>query len=387
MVLDGQHVDLSGNKLAESRIENHARLRTAQTNRVLGLCDSIQRPGVTEEVRPGADHGCRARESARVQPACREALQEGSWLDVRGEDDARVDGVDGGEVALGLADGVVDEVKGVGGVGGLTLCFDGAADFGFLLGGEVSEKLAYWVELFGHAEGQGDPLAVDEESGGSAEEGVAALVVLGCSGWLEDESLGVVELRAGGLGFRGLRGCHWHCGWLWCCVDLGPGSGPTFGGGGGPTFECVEVGLVLLVAVLCSVVHTPAYVAECGVAALGRSVTEVPALETSDEAVLVDRWRATKGGQVAYRVASLAVVAVRTGDREAVLFELDIAFLLDLAQPLLVGQVEPGLRVLLLLLLLLLLLVVVVLAVAIVLVSRVFRRPLVGRTTTESLTV
>ena len=137
MVLDGQHVDLSGNKLAESRIENHARLRTAQTNRVLGLCDSIQRPGVTEEVRPGADHGCRARESARVQPACREALQEGSWLDVRGEDDARVDGVDGGEVALGLADGVVDEVKGVGGVGGLTLCFDGAADFGFLLGGEV----------------------------------------------------------------------------------------------------------------------------------------------------------------------------------------------------------------------------------------------------------
>jgi hypothetical protein len=183
------------------------------------------------------------------------------------------------------------------------------------------------------------------------------------------------------LGFRGLRGCHWHCGWLWCCVDLGPGSDPTFGGGGGPTFECVEVGLVLLVAVLCSVVHTPAYVAECGVAALGRSVTEVPALETSDEAVLVDRWRATKGGQVAYRVASLAVVAVRTGDREAVLFELDIA------QPLLVGQVEPGLRVLLLLLLLLLLLVVVVLAVAIVLVSRVFRRPLVGRTTTIGICV
>ena len=193
MVLDGQHVDLSGNKLAESRIENHARLCTAQANRVLGLCDSIQRPGVAEEVRPGADHGCRARESARVQPACREALEEGSWLDVRGEDDARVDGVDGGEVALGLADGVVDEVKGVGGVGGLTLCFDGAADFGFLLGGEVSEKLADWVELFGHAEGQGDPLAVEEESGDSAEEGVAALVVLGCSGGWKTNPLGLLN--------------------------------------------------------------------------------------------------------------------------------------------------------------------------------------------------
>ena len=57
--------------------------------------------------------------------------------------------------------------------------------------------------------------------------------------------------------------------------------------------------------------------------------------------------------------------------------------MLDLAQPLLVGQVEPGLRVLLLLLLL----VVVVLAVAIVLVSRVFRRPLVGRTTTIGICV
>jgi hypothetical protein len=302
---------------------------------------------------------------------------------VRGEDDARVDGVDGGEVALDLADRVVDEVKGVGGVGGLTLCFDGAADFGFLLGGEVSEKLADWVELFGHAEGQGDPLAVEEESGDSAEEGVAALVFLGCSGWLEDESFGVVELRAGGLGFRGLRDCHWHCGWLWCCVGLGPGSGPTFGGGGGgPAFECVEVGLVLPVAVLCSVVHTPAYVAECGVAALGRSVTEVPALETSDEAVLVDCWRAAEDGQVAYHITSLTVVAVRTGDREVLLFELDIAFLLDLAQPLLVGQVEPGLRVLFLLLL-----VAIVLAVAVVLVSRVFRRPLVGRITTIGIGV
>jgi hypothetical protein len=283
---------------------------------------------------------------------------------------------------------IADEVKGVGGVGGLTLCFDGAADFGFLLGGEVSEKLADWVELFGHAEGQGDPLAVEEESGDSAEEGVAALVFLGCSGWLEYESFGVVELRAGGLGFRGLRDCHWHCGWLWCCVGLGPGSGPTFGGGGGPAFECVEAGLVLPVAVLCSVVHTPAYVAECGVAALGRSVTEVPALETSDEAVLVDCWRAAEDGQVAYHITSLTVVAVRTGDREAVLFELDIAFLLDLAQPLLVGQVEPGLRVLFLLpLLLLLLLVAIVLAVAVVLVSRVFRRPLVGRITTIGIGV
>lgn len=145
----------------------------------------------------------------------------------------------------------------------------------------------------------------------------------------------------------------------------------------------VEAGRFLLpFAVLFSVLQTPALAAELGVVALGQSVAGVEALKTDDVEGLAKCWRLADGGQVAYRVASLAVVAFRTGNRETGPLEQDIAVYLELAVPLLECLIGVELLFLLLLLLLRLLrllrLVVVVLAVAVVQVSRVVGRPPIG---------
>lgn len=144
----------------------------------------------------------------------------------------------------------------------------------------------------------------------------------------------------------------------------------------------VEAGRFLLpFAVLFSVLQTPALAAELGVVALGQSVAGVEALKTDDVEGLAKCWRLADGGQVAYRVASLAVVAFRTGNRETGPLEQDIAVYLELAVPLLeclIGVELLFLLLLLLRLLRLLRLVVVVLAVAVVQVSRVVGRPPIG---------
>jgi hypothetical protein len=142
VIFDGQYIDLSRDDLMESRIENHAGLRTRQTNRLLSPGNPIQRPRVAEEVGACTYQSRRASESSCVEPRGGEALEEARRVDVGGENDARVGRVDGGEVALGLGDGVVEEVQGVGGVGGLALCFDGAGGFGGLLDGELYDELA-----------------------------------------------------------------------------------------------------------------------------------------------------------------------------------------------------------------------------------------------------
>lgn len=173
----------------ESRVENHSRLRTSQANRRLGLGNPIQGPGVAEEVRAGADQSCCASESAGVQPAGGQALEEARGVDVRGEGDLGVDGVYGGEVTLGLGDGVVEEVHGVGGVGGLALCFDGTAHFGFLLGGDVDGELAEWVELLRDGVGHGEPLAFVAVVGGPDRRRRGRLGGLGVC-WLGRRDLG-----------------------------------------------------------------------------------------------------------------------------------------------------------------------------------------------------
>jgi hypothetical protein len=148
---------------------------------------------------------------------------------------------------------------------------------------------------------------------------------------------------------------------------------------------------ILPVAVLFPVEQTPALAAEFGVVALGDRVAGVEALETCDVAGVADRWRLADGGQVAYRVASLAVVAVRTWHRETLTLEVGIAVLLELALLLLETVLLPVLSLLLLrlllrllrlklLLLIVVLVVLVVLAVAIVLASRV---PLIRLVTTH----
>jgi hypothetical protein len=124
------------------------------------------------------------------------------------------------------------------------------------------------------------------------------------------------------------------------------------------------------------------------VVALCRSVTGVEALETGDVADLKDCWRVADGGQVAYCIASLAVVAIHTGNREAGVLQDDVAFYPVCTLLLLEGLIVPGLLLgllilsllLLLLRLLGLLLLVVVLAVAVtvVLVSRVILGPPIG---------
>jgi hypothetical protein len=133
--------------------------------------------------------------------------------------------------------------------------------------------------------------------------------------------------------------------------------------------------------------QTSACAAECRVVALCRSVTGVEALETGDVADLKDCWRVADGGQVAYCIASLAVVAIHTGNREAGVLQDDIAFYPVCTLLLLEGLIVPGLllgllilSLLLLLRLLGLLLLVVVLAVAVtvVLVSRVVLGPPIG---------
>jgi hypothetical protein len=150
---------------------------------------------------------------------------------------------------------------------------------------------------------------------------------------------------------------------------------------------------ILPVAVLLPVEQTPALAAEFGVVALGDRVAGVEALETCDVAGVADRWRLADGGQVAYRVASLAVVAVRTWHRETLTLEVGIAVLLQLALLLLETVLLPVLSLLLLrlllrllrlklLLLVVVLVVLVVLAVAIVLVSRV---PLIRLVTTHPI--
>ena len=145
-----------------------------------------------------------------MEPRGGEALEEARRVDVGGENDARVGRVDGGEVALGLDDGVVEEVQGVGGVGGLALCFDGAGGLGGLLDGELYDELADGRDLVGGLV----PLAVVEVGGGFAEDGVA----WGCE---HDGGVGegLVE-RRGGLGLLGLRCCHGLCSccwtWQWC---------------------------------------------------------------------------------------------------------------------------------------------------------------------------
>jgi hypothetical protein len=150
---------------------------------------------------------------------------------------------------------------------------------------------------------------------------------------------------------------------------------------------------IVPVAVLLPVEQTPALAAEFGVVALGDRVAGVEALETCDVAGVADRWRLADGGQVAYRVASLAVVAVRTWHRETLTLEVGIAVLLQLALLLLETVLLPVLSLLLLrlllrllrlklLLLVVVLVVLVVLAVAIVLVSRV---PLIRLVTTHPI--
>lgn len=135
--------------------------------------------------------------------------------------------------------------------------------------------------------------------------------------------------------------------------------------------------------------------------ALGRGVAGVEALETDDEAGLVDRRRRADGGQVTYRVASLAVIAVSAGDGETVASQIGIAFLHKCAL-LLLEVLEVLLRALLLVLLLVLLLilsfllvrllllavVLVVLAVLTILISRIVsRRPLIRRVLTLGIRV
>jgi hypothetical protein len=202
------------------------------------------------------------------------------------------------------------------------------------------------------------------------------------------------------LSHLGLRSCHGLCcccRLLWCCGALRSGGGPKVDARLLCEDEvCIEDTLVigyeieagaslLPVAFLYSVVQTPALAAESRVLALGQGVTGVEALGTGDVAGVLDCWRGADGGQVAYRVASLAVVAIRTGNREAGAFQQDVAFYLDRALPLLQGLIVPGLllgllilSLLLLLRLLGLLLLVVVLAVAVVLVSRVIFGPPIG---------
>jgi len=148
-------------------------------------------------------------------------------------------------------------------------------------------------------------------------------------------------------------------------------------------------------------VHTLAIAAEGWVSALGRGVAGVEALETDDEAGLVDRRRRADGGQVTYRVASLAVIAVSAGDGETVASQIGIAFLHKYAL-LLLEVLEVLLRALLLVLLLVLLLilsfllvrllllavVLVVLAVLTILISRIVsRRPLIRRVLTLGIRV
>lgn len=151
-------------------------------------------------------------------------------------------------------------------------------------------------------------------------------------------------------------------------------------------------------------VHTLAIAAEGWVSALGRGVAGVEALETDDEAGLVDRRRRADGGQVTYRVASLAVIAVSAGDGETVASQIGIAFLHKYALLLLevLEVLEVLLRALLLVLLLVLLLilsfllvrllllavVLVVLAVLTILISRIVsRRPLIRRVLTLGIRV
>jgi hypothetical protein len=94
---------------------------------------------------------------------------------------------------------------------------------------------------------------------------------------------------------------------------------------------------------------------------------------------------------VADRVASLAVVAFRTGDRKATLFEMGVAFLQELALVVLEGLLMLVLSLLLLLLLLRLLLrllmLLLLVIVLVVLVGPVFSRPLVDRVTTGGIGV
>jgi hypothetical protein len=95
-------------------------------------------------------------------------------------------------------------------VGGLALCFDGAVLFCFLLGGDLEEELAEWVQVFGHAAGHGELDSVVDDDGDSAEDRVAALVCLGWVGLEEGVRDGSVGLR-GGVSHLGLR-----C-WLGLC--------------------------------------------------------------------------------------------------------------------------------------------------------------------------
>lgn len=140
-------------------------------------------------------------------------------------------------------------------------------------------------------------------------------------------------------------------------------------------------------------VQTSAVAAEGRVVALGDRMTVVEALGTDDDADLAHCWLVTDGGLVADRVASLAVVVIRTGDRKTLVLEVGIAVLLELALLLLKTVLLLVLSLLLLLLLLLrlkLLILVVVLAilvVAIVLIGRVFKRPPVAGITTGDINV
>lgn len=379
VVFDSQHIDLSRDDLMESRVENHSRSRASQTDRFLSLGNAIQRPRVAEEVGASSDQSRCASESSCVQPRGGEALEEARRADVGGENDARVGRVDGGEVAVGLGYGVVEQVKRVGGVGGLALCFDGAGGLCGLLGGELDDELADGRDLVGDLV----PLAVVEVGGGSAEDGVA--------GRCEDEGRvgeALVELR-GGLGLLGLRCCHGLCyccwTWRWC---RGGESSCAFDPGG---FEGNAGALLLVAGVLC-VVHASALAAECRVVALGDGVAVVEALGTDDDAELAHCWLVADGGLVAYRVASLAVVVFCTRDGKTTLFEVGVALLQECS--LIMLEVLLLMLVLSLLLLLrrllkrlrlrLLLLLVVVL---VVLVGRVFSRPLVGRVTTGCIGV